>query len=111
MNNKYSEDQDNLLVDELLVILQEKRTALAMIRIGIAILMVQMTILSFLIATSKFYVWLEVLHLLALFILLNILLLGLAGYFIFGSVILIHQLDRQLLRYKKSHSRIAGLMD
>ena len=36
MNRFTDEEQNNLVTDELLVLLQEKRTALAMIRIGIA---------------------------------------------------------------------------
>ena len=105
------EDQDALIVDELLVFLQEKRTALATIRIGLAIFIAQIAILGFLIATSRFYAWMEVLHLVIPFILLNIVALGLAAYFIIHSMIQIHHIDRQMIRYKKTHSKIANLMD
>ena len=111
MNQFADEEQNKLITDELLVFLQEKRTALAMIRIGIATVLVQLGILSFLIATSKYYVWMEVLHLLIPFIVLNLLLLAVAIYFIFKSFIQIHRLDRQILRYKKSHSVLADFTD
>jgi uncharacterized membrane protein YidH (DUF202 family) len=111
MKDEYNEEQDNPVVDEILVLLQEKRTILAMIRIGIAIIMAQISILGFLIVTSKFYEWMEVLHLLIPFALLNLVVLGIAGYLIFGSLIQIHQLDRQILAYKKSHGGISHFMD
>ncbi|MGB5157193.1 hypothetical protein [Desulfobacterium sp. N47] len=38
MKEKYTEDRDNLIIDEILVFLQEKRIALAMVRIGITII-------------------------------------------------------------------------
>jgi hypothetical protein len=113
MEEKYNKnvDVDNLIVEEILVLLQEKRTALRMVRIGIAAIIAQITILGFLIATSKYYEWMEVMHLWIPFVLLNLVVLGIAGYFIFGSLIHIHRLDRQVHRYKKSHSVIANFMD
>ena len=113
MEEKYNKnvDVDNLIVEEILVLLQEKRTALRMVRIGIAAIIAQITILGFLIATSKYYEWMEVMHLWIPFVLLNLVVLGIAGYFIFGSLIYIRRLDRQVHRYKKSHSVIANFMD
>ena len=104
-------DVDNIIVEEILVLLQEKRTALRMVRIGIAAIIAQITILGFLIATSKYYEWMQVMHLWIPFALLNLIVLGLAGYFIFGSLIHIHRLDQQIIRFKKSHGRIADFMD
>jgi uncharacterized membrane protein YkgB len=109
MNQFADEEQNKLVTDELLMFLQEKRTALAMIRIGISTVLVQLGILSFLIATSKYYVWMEVLHLIIPFIVTNILLLAVAAYIISKSIIHIHRLDRQILRYKKHHSVLADL--
>ena len=113
MEKKYDKnvDIDNIIVEEILLLLQEKRTALRMVRIGISAIIAQITILSFLIATSKYYEWMEVMHLWIPFALLNLVVLGIAGYFIFGSLIHIHRLDRQIHRYKKSHGVISGLLD
>ena len=111
MEKKYDEDLDNLIVEEILVLLQEKRTALRMVRIGISAVIALISILGLLIATSRYYKWMEVMHLWIPFVLLNLVVLGIAGYFIFGSLIHIHRLDRQILRYKKSHGRIANFMD
>ena len=111
MDKTYNEDVDNLIVEEILVLLQEKRTALRMVRIGISAIIAQITILSFLIATSRYYQWMEVMHLWIPFAVLNLVVLATAGYFIFGSLIHIHRLDRQILRYKKSHGIITHLME
>jgi len=111
MEKKYNEDLDNLIVEEILVLLQEKRTALRMVRIGISAVIALISILGLLIATSRYYKWIEVMHLWIPFVLLNLVVLGIAGYFIFGSLIHIHRLDRQILKYKKSHGRIANFMD
>jgi uncharacterized membrane protein len=110
MEKKYNEDVDNLIVEEILVLLQEKRTALRMVRIGISAVIAQISILGFLIATSKYYEWMQVMHLWIPFALLNLVVLGVAAYFIFGSLIQIQRMDRQILRYKNSHSKIANIM-
>ena len=97
MRYKYSEEKYNLIVDELLTIHQQKRTVLAMIRIGIATLIAQISILSFMIATSKYYQWMEIMHLVIPFILLNLVVFGIACYLIFQSIFKIHQLDRRIV--------------
>jgi hypothetical protein len=111
LEKNYNDDESNLIVEEILVFLQEKRTALRMIRIGISAVIAQISILGLLIATSKYYEWMQVMHLWIPFALLNLIVLGIAGYLIFGSLIRLHQLDRQILRYKQSHGSIANFMD
>jgi uncharacterized membrane protein len=111
MERKPNEDEGNLIVEEILYFLQEKRTALRMIRIGISAIIAQISILGFLIATSKYYEWMEVMHLWIPFALLNLIVLGIAVYFIFGSLVRIHQLDRQILRYHEKYGSIAGAGD
>lgn len=98
MPDRHSVERENLIVDELLALHQEKRTAIAMIRIGIATLVAQLTILSFLIVTSKYYQWMEVMHLVIPFILLNLIVFAIALYLIFRPIFKIHQLDRRITR-------------
>jgi len=111
MEKNYNDDQNNLIVEEILVFLQEKRTVLRMIRIGISAVIAQISILGFLIATSKYYQWMEVMHLWIPFALLNLIVLGIASYLIFGSLIRLRQLDRQIIKYKESHGTIAKVLD
>jgi uncharacterized membrane protein len=111
MQEKYNDEESNLIVEEILYFLQEKRTALRMIRIGISAIIAQISVLGFLIATSKYYEWMEVMHLWIPFALLNLIVLGIAVYFIFGSLVRIHQLDRQILRYHEKYGTIVGPRD
>jgi hypothetical protein len=46
---------DNVLVGEIQVLLAEKRTALAALRTGIAVFALPLSVLSALIATSRYY--------------------------------------------------------
>ncbi len=46
---------DNLILGEIQVLLSEKRTALASLRTGIAVFALPLSVLSVLIATSRYY--------------------------------------------------------
>ena len=102
MGNEFDENLDNLKTDEILLLLQEKRTLLSVIRIGISTIIAQISILGFLIATSRYYAWMEVLHLIIPFTVLNVLVFCVAAYFIIRPLIQLHLLDRDILRHKKS---------
>ena len=82
-----------------------------MVRIGISAIIAQISVLGLLIATSKYYERMEVMHLWIPFALLNLVVLCIVGYLIIGSLIRIHHLDHQMLTYKKSHKEIANFMD
>jgi len=53
-----------IVINEVQLILAEKRTSLAAMRTGIAVFALPLSVLSVLIATSKFYDVLNVMHLL-----------------------------------------------
>jgi hypothetical protein len=111
MTRDDDEKQNTVIIDEVLMLLQVKRTALEAIRIGIRIVIVQTIILSVLIATSRYYDLLEVTHLIIPFVLLNALLLCLSGYLIIGSLMRIHRLDHRIHRIQHEHSKIARFME
>jgi uncharacterized membrane protein YdbT with pleckstrin-like domain len=102
-------DYELVLINEIQLLLEEKRTSLAVMRTGIAILIIQLLISSFLIATSKSYQFLELIHVTIPFLVINIFLLVLASYLIISSLIHIRHYDRVILRLKK-HRRISDLM-
>lgn len=106
MVDKDDVDKDSLILGELLAFHQEKRTALAMIRIGIGSLIAQLSVLSLLIATSKYYEWMEVVHLVIPFVLLNLFVFGIASYLILRSILTIHQVDRRIIRYIEDRERV-----
>jgi hypothetical protein len=101
MKDIINENQNNLFTDKILLFLQEKRTALAYIRIGISTIIAQISILGVMIVTSKYYSYIEVMHLLIPFVVLNIMVLCVAVYFIVRPLIQLHRLDREILKYKR----------
>ena len=111
MKEDNREKLDALILDELLVFQQDKKTALEMIRIGIRIIIAQIFGLGFLIATSKFYNLLEIMHLIVPFILLNVLLFILAAYLISVSLIRLNRLEIKIRRYQSEHSRLSKFAD
>jgi hypothetical protein len=63
---------DNLIFGEIQVLLAEKRTALAGLRTGIAVFALPLSVLSALIATSRYYSFEKVMPLLLPLMLLNL---------------------------------------
>jgi uncharacterized membrane protein YidH (DUF202 family) len=79
---------DNTIFGEIQVILSEKRTALASLRTGIAVFALPLSVLSVLIATSRYY---SMGHVLPLLVPLLILCLGLA---VLGAWLIYHSIHR-----------------
>ena len=73
---------DALAINEVQLVLAEKRTSLAVMRTGIAVLALPLSVMSVLIATSKYYDVLHVLPLLVPLSVLNIALLVFGIYLI-----------------------------
>src|SRR2546427_7041099 len=85
---------DVLILNEVQLLLSEKRTALSTLRTGIAIFAFPLSVLSVLIATSKTYKPAEVMHWLVPLLLLNLGLVALAVYLIVTAMRHIHHYDR-----------------
>ena len=75
-----------ILMDEVRLILAEKNTAFSLMRTGIAILALPLSIMSLLGATSKYYDVLQVLHFLIPIGILNLALVILSIYLIVQSM-------------------------
>jgi len=108
--NKPSE-VDAFVLNEVQLLLSEKRTALSTLRTGIAVFALPLSVLSVLIATSRFYDVLQVMHLLVPLLLLNAGLVALAVYLIVHAVRRIHRYDRHIQELKRKHSTLAQLID
>jgi uncharacterized membrane protein YdbT with pleckstrin-like domain len=104
-------DYEVVIIDEIQILLEEKRTSLAVMRTGIAVFVIQMLASAFLIATSKTYQFLELIHMAIPFYMINLFLVALASYLIISSLIHIRRYDRIILGLKKKHRRISDLMD
>lgn len=99
--------EDSILINEVQLLLAEKRTSLAVMRTGIAVLVLPLTVLSFLIATSKYY---DVLHVLSLIIPLSIflfLLSVLGCYLIIKSILRMQRYDGHIKQIKMKSSVIS----
>jgi hypothetical protein len=102
---------EKFFIDEIMIILEEKKISLSFIRVGISILAAQVFAISFLIATSKFYTLIEVMHMTIPFYFINVFLFLLALYLIISSLVQIKSYNRALLEYKKRSRHISNLME
>jgi uncharacterized membrane protein YidH (DUF202 family) len=104
-------EQESLILNEVQLLLAEKRTSLATMRTGIAVLILPCSVMSLLIATSKYY---DIVHVMPLFIPLLMLcsaLIVLGSYLIIRSTIRLRRHDRHILELKRKHSKIAEFME
>ena len=88
----------------------EKRTALAIMRTGIAVFALPLSIFSALIATSKWYEAVDVWPLLALVSLMNISLIIFSVYLITRSLRRMHQYDRMIADIKYNNQSLRKLI-
>ena len=100
-----------VVMDEIQLILAEKRTYLSVMRTGIAILALPLSVLSVLVATSKLYDVLNVLHFLIPLGLLNLALIALSVYLIVRSIMRIHFYDKLLYQIKLKKAELAELIE
>ena len=84
---------------------------MAVTRTGITILVIQILVSGFLIATSKSHPFPELLHMAIVFYALNGFLVVLGFYLITSSLVHIRRYDRTIVGLKRMHRRISDLMD
>ena len=104
-------DMDGIIISEIQLLLAEKRTSLAAMRTGIAVFVLPMSVLSVLIATSKYYDVIQVLHLMLPLLGLCSALVALGAYLIIRAIMRIRSQDRHIQEIKRKHSRIAEFLD
>src|SRR5947209_9127072 len=102
---------DEIIFSEIQIILAEKRTALSGMRTGIAVFALPLSVLSVLVATSRYYDALHVMHLLAPLFALCAALVVLGFYLVIHSVRRIHHYDRLIRELKLKYSAIAEFLD
>lgn len=104
-------ESEGIIINEVQLILAEKRTSLAAMRTGIAVFALPLTVLSVLIATSKYYDFLHVIHLLVPLLVITAALIFLGAYLIIRSIYRIRRYDRIILHIKRKHSKIAEFIE
>jgi hypothetical protein len=80
-------------------------------RTGIAVFALPVTVLSVLVATSRYYDFLHVFYLLLPLLGISAGLVLLGAYLIIRSVQRIHRYDRLILDIKRKHSKIADFIE
>jgi uncharacterized membrane protein YidH (DUF202 family) len=100
-----------IIMNEVQLILAEKRTSLASLRTGIAVFAIPLSIMGVLVATSRYYEVLDVLHLFIVVMVINALLLILGAYLIIRAIIKLRREDRMIADIKRKHSVIAEFID
>jgi len=102
---------NSIAINEVQLILAEKRTSLAVMRTGIAMLALPLSVMSVLIATSQYYDVLHVLHFLVPLGALNLALIVFGAYLIIRSIIRMRHYDRLIHEIKLKHSVIGEFIE
>jgi len=100
-----------ILINEVQLILAEKRTSLASLRTGIAVFAIPLSIMGMLIATSRYYEIVEVMPLFITVMVFNFLLLALGAFLVIRAIIKLRYEDRMIDNIKRKHSVIAEFID
>ena len=111
MSGKNQRESENVTMGKIQVLLAEKRTSLAAMRTGIAVFALPLSVLSILIATSRYYDVIHVIHLLVPLLLICIALLALGGYLIIRAIVKMRHHDRLITAIKQKDSKLAELID
>src|SRR5207249_7817149 len=111
MKTEKKEGIDSAIFGEIQLLLAEKRTALSSLRTGIAIFALPLSVLSVLIATSRYYDVIKVLHFLLPLLVLNLALVALGAYLVIHSILRIRHYDHLIKELKRQHSAIAEFID
>ena len=102
---------DSIAINEVQLIFAEKRTSLAVMRTGIAVLALPLSVMSVLIATSKYYDVLHVLHFLVPLGAINLFLIVFGAYLIIRSIIRMRRYDHFISEIKRKHSIIGEFIE
>ena len=100
-----------ILINEVQLILAEKRTSLASLRTGIAVFAIPLSIMGMLVATSRYYEIIDVMPLFITVMVINVLLLALGAFLVIRSIIKLRHEDRMIKNIKGKHSIIAEFID
>jgi uncharacterized membrane protein YdbT with pleckstrin-like domain len=102
---------DSTLINEVQLLLAEKRTSLAVMRTGIAVLVLPLSVMSVLIATSKYYDVLHVLHFLIPLAVINLVMIVFGAYLIIRSIIRMRHYDLLIHEIKLKHSVVGQFIE
>jgi uncharacterized membrane protein YidH (DUF202 family) len=102
---------NNLIFGEIQVLLAEKRTALAALRTGIAVFVLPLSVLSALIATSRYYSIEKVMPMLAPLMILNLGLVVLGCWLVFRSIRRLRHFEHRIRKLSEKYRSIAQFIE
>ena len=111
MSDTEKNQLDSIIINEVQLLLAEKRTSLAAMRMGITVFVLPLSVLSFLIATSKYYEIVHIWYMLLLLILICLALTALGVYLVIRAMYKIQAYDRHILEIKRKYSQIAEFIE
>jgi Kef-type K+ transport system membrane component KefB len=111
MENDELSQLDSLILGEIQVLLSEKRTALSSMRTGIAVFALPLSVLSVLIATSRYYSIGKVMPLLVPLLLLNLGLVMLGSWLVYRSIRRIYHFEHRIRELSKKYRSIAEFIE
>ena len=111
METNESPQLDALLLGEIQVLLSEKRTALSSMRTGIAVFALPLSVLSVLIATSRYYSMAKVMPLLVPLLLLNFGLVMLGSWLVYRSIRRIYHFEHRIRELSQKYRSIAEFIE
>ena len=111
METNESPQLDALLLGEIQVLLSEKRTALSSMCTGIAVFAFPLSVLSVLIATSRYYSIGKVMPLLMPLLLLNLGLVVLGTWLVFRSIHRIHHFEHRIKELSEKYRSLAEFIE
>jgi hypothetical protein len=109
MPNKAALQQETMLINEISLVLAEKRTSLSVMRTGLAVLALPLSVLSVLIVISRYYDPAQVIYLLGPLLILCAGLIVLGIYLISSSVRRIRALNRVIAVLKIQNGNLREL--
>ena len=104
-------ETDSIIINEVKLLLAEKRTSMAEMRTGIAVFALPLSVLSVLIATSRYYEIFQVLHLLLPLAAVNLGLLALGTHLVIRALRKLRRYDSLIDRLKANHSKIERFLE
>jgi len=110
MNVKNSKDEMGITINKVQLILAEKRTSLAVMRAGIAVFVLPLSVLSALVATSKFYDFFKVIYLMIPLLLLCAGMIALGAYLVIRAIVRIKRFDRVIKDMKKENKVLSQFL-
>ena len=111
MERDDSDGLQGVLLNQIQLLLAEKRTSLALMRTGIAVFALPLSVLSALIATSKYYDFMRVVHLLIPLLIICFGLVVLGSYLIIRTMVRIRNFDKIVREIKKENEMLSRFLD